>query len=281
MSDTKIRRIVIELRGASPSAIALSEAIHLANALDAELNGLFISDAELQTISRLSVARTLTTTGQKVAQSAANKLERDIYLTSRSMERQFDQMATQAKLKHKFKSVQNQPIEAVLSDCSDNDDCASILVLSETLALKHLDEIDELMTSTSGLRGILMVGAGAEQRVGPAIIAPETEPQVETMIEYGRALANADQPIILFHASDDEDVLQRRAEYLHQSIKPDPRIKLLSAHLPTSQPAVSAEAIRRLNGGLVIAEYGGELVAGKGELMALATALACPLLIIR
>ena len=279
-SHRKIGRVVIELSAGTPNAIALHEAMAMAHALDSEIEGLYITNQELEHVTRLTAARSLSATGRKVAHDAARTLKREILLASRSMQRQFDELAEAAKLRHRFRTIAGQPIEEMCRACADEEK-ASLLVLSETLALGHINEIDELLTQPSNLGGLLMVGPGARERSGPAVIVPENMAGVEAMLDLAQALIAKDKPIIIFLAGDDDQALRKDADQLHATLKPDERLNILSAKIPGHQPQVMAEAIMRLKGGLVIAQYGGALLPAKNSIFPLATALACPLLITR
>ena len=279
-SHRKIGRVLIELSAGTPNTIALHEAMAMAHALDSEIEGLFITDQELEYVTRLTAARTLSASGRKVGQDAARTLKREIFLASRSMQRQFDELAEAAKLRHRFRTIEGQPIEEMCRACAD-DEKASLLVLSETLALGHINEIDVLLTQPSNLSGLLMVGPGALRRSGPAVIVPDDMAGVEAMLEMAQALISKDKPIIIFLAGDDDHALSQNADQLHATLQPDERLNILSAKIPGHQPQVMTDAIMRLKGGLVIAQYGGALLPAKTGIMPLATALACPLLITR
>ena len=274
----KIGRVVIELRSGTPNAVAMQEALHMASAFGSELEGLFISDAELDHIAGLSVARSISASGRKIVNQISTDLAREIFLSSQSMRRQFDQLASRADLKHQFKTVRDQPIHAMLRACAQ-DNTGSILVLSETLALGHIAEIHELLKGATTLQAILLVGPGAERRAGPVVIVPEKTASVPDMLMAAEVLAKKDQKIIIFLSDEDAGELSRRSEKLHKTLQPGNRLNILTALLPDEQPAVMTEAIRRLRGGLVIAEYGGRLMPCRENLVTLATALECPLMI--
>ena len=274
----KIGRVVIELRFGTPNAVAMQEALHMASAFGCELEGLFISDAALDHIAGLSVARSISASGRKIVNQVSTELAREIFLSSQSMRREFDQLASRADLKHQFKTVRDQPIRAILNACTEGK-AASILVLSETLPLKHIAEIDELLKGAPTLQAVLLVGPGAKRRAGPVVIVPEKTANVPNMFMAAEVLAKKDQQIIIFLSGEDAAELSRRSEKLQEILPPSNRLNILTAVLPQGQPAVMTEAIRRLRGGLVIAEYGGRLMPCRENIVTLATALECPLMI--
>lgn len=279
-TNDKIGRVVIELRSGSPSAVALQEAIHFAQAFDSDLEGLFINDEELEAMAELPVVRSVSLSGRRNAGQASDNIRNELFLAAQSMRRQFDDLARHARLRHQFRTVHDQPIKAMLSACADDQD-KSLIVLTETLALRHIAEIDQLMTSSENLFGVLLVGPGASRRSGPVIIVPENLENVETMIRSATMLASGSNPVIIFLANEDEAELQRVSDELHNKLTPVPGLNILSAPIPRDQPAVMTEAVRRLKGGLLITQFGGALVPSKESLASLATALECPLLIMR
>ena len=184
----KIGRVVIELRSGTPNAVAMREALHMASAFGSELEGLFISDAELDHIAGLSVARSISASGRKIVNQVSTNLAREIFLSSQSMRRQFNQLASRADLKHQFKTVRDQPMHAMLNACTQ-DKTGSILVLSETLALNHIAEIHQLLQGATNLQAILLVGPAAERHTGPVVIVPEKTANVPDMLIAAEVLA--------------------------------------------------------------------------------------------
>ena len=270
----------MELSSITPNVAALQKAMEMARALNSEIEGLYITDDEIEQVCGLVVARTVNASGRNVAHQAAQSLKRDVYLATRSMQRQFDELANRARLKHQFKSVAGRPSHEVLKACAD-DDAASLLVMSETVALAQIPHIDQLLTQPSSLRGILMIGPGADKRSGPTVIVPQEADTLPDMLDLAEALTLKDKPLIIFLSGADDRILQEEANQLHGSLKPNERINILTALIPQGQPQAMTAAIMRLGCGLVITEYGGSLVPGKSDILPLASSLPCPLLITR
>ncbi len=277
-SERNIGRVVIELRPGLPNAIALETAMRLAQAFKFEIRGLFIDNEEMETLSELTITRTVSFSGKTLKQPSRNEIEREALLAVSSMRRQFNKMAERAMLQHQFMTVRDHPVRAIRTAC-DRNIGETILVLTERLALHHLGEIQELLVSAENLWGILMVAPGAKRRTGPVILKVESMDGVSKMLKSAELLASPENGAIILVTDEDSDVLGKRSAELYETVDPSSRVQVLSAQIPDDRPDLMRETIRRLRGGLVIAEFGGSLVQDGKNLKALANALDCPLMI--
>ena len=86
--------------------------------------------------------------------------------------------------------------------------------------------------------------------------------------------------ILLLIATDEERLQQMDGEArLVMEARDDVDIKW--AEVARGEAAVIAETLRRLKGGFVICQFGGLVVPDAGDLRPLASALECPLLLVR
>jgi hypothetical protein len=140
----------------------------------------------------------------------------------------------------------------------------------------------QLLLEISGTTGLVMVGPRAQRVAGPPVAVVEDTQRLPDMLRTAERLAALDgaQIVLLLVASDEERLhaLDGEARLVVEG-REDVRIETAAA--THGEAAVIAEALRRLQGGFVICQFGGLLVPDEGDLRPLAAVLECPLLVVR
>jgi hypothetical protein len=127
-----------------------------------------------------------------------------------------------------------------------------------------------------------MVGPRARHVTGPAVIAVEDMNSLPALLRAAERLTALDGgQIVLLLIAPDEDALGRMDEQSRLGVEAREDVRIEMAAMARGEAAVVAEALRRLNGGFVICQFGGLVVPDEGDLRPLASVLECPLFLVR
>jgi hypothetical protein len=113
-------------------------------------------------------------------------------------------------------------------------------------------------------------------------VAVEDTGQLPDMLRTAERLAALDSAeIVLLLVAPDEDELDRMDEGARLVVEAREGIRIQSAAVARGAAAVIAETLRQLKAGIVICQFGGLAVPDEGDLRPLASALECPLFLVR
>ena len=101
-ASVTVRRIVVAADASQPGRVALESAIHLAQRLEAELEGLFVEDLDLKRLSELPVAREIRFGAGGYGRPAASVAE-DLRAEALRLRRMFEERASRAHVKATFR----------------------------------------------------------------------------------------------------------------------------------------------------------------------------------
>jgi hypothetical protein len=269
-------RIVLQVRTSHPSEHALDAAMRIARAFRSQIEGLYVEDGDLMSLASLPFAREFSFMGRGARALSPEIVERDMRLASAAIRRRIESMARIANVPLHFNIVQDEPARAVASVCASCGE-ASLVALADPFAAAHADQLRRLMAEISGLAGVVLVGPAARRSSGPVIAAVESRAGLEPTLAAARQLAEEmDERLVVLVI--DGGGLGSEAKSRAGS---GAQVQIMTAESVRGEPAVVAEAVRRLQGGFVVARLGGTLVPGEGSLAHLVQALECPLLLLR
>ncbi len=120
-SEQRIRRILVALDTSSYSLAALEAASELAAALEAELTGLFVEDADLLRLAHIPCARELLYAGQTEEEVDARAMERALKAEAEQIRRSLQAVAGRKQLQWSFHVVRGQVQNEVLSAAEEAD----------------------------------------------------------------------------------------------------------------------------------------------------------------
>ena len=113
-------------------------------------------------------------------------------------------------------------------------------------------------------------------------MALEDTAQLPDMLRAAERMAALDDAeIVLLLIAPDEDALARMDGEARLVVEAREGVRIQSAAVARGEAAVIAETLRRLNGGIVICQFGGLVVPDEGDLHPLASVLECPLFLVR
>ena len=273
-------RVVLRLDPAvRPSRIALEAAVRIAQAFQSEIESLIVADQQLFELASFSFACEVSRSG-RVQPLSADNLQRDIVVAAAAMSRSVREVASRSGVRVHERVVRDEPVRAVARTCSELGPW-NVVALAEPFGAGHAAVIGQLFDAVLGATGIVVVGPRAVRLTGPVLVAVEEIDRLPPMLRAAERLAavtRADVRLLII--SEDPRDLEWMEDQARLVLGASPRVKLESSH-PVRDTAELAERIRRLGGGFLIAQYGGVVVPGAGDLRPLALAMECPLLLVR
>jgi hypothetical protein len=274
-------RVVLQLGSAHPSAIALQAAVRVARAFQAEIESVFVEDEQLFDCAAYSFVREVSLSGQRSRAVSALEIGEGLRLAAQAARRQVEALARLADVPLRSRVVRDEPLRAMAIACAETGPW-NVLALGEPFAGSNAGLLKQLLVEISGTTGVVMVGPRARHVTGPAVIAVEDPASLPALLRAAERLTALDGAhIVLLLIAPDEDTLLRMDEQARLVVEAREDVRITTAAMARGEAAVVAEALRRLNGGFVICQFGGLVVPDEGNLSPLASVLECPLLLVR
>jgi hypothetical protein len=276
-----IDRLVLQLSGGHGGELALETAVCLAQAFDAEIESLFVESSDLHTLAQLPFAReTLSTSGRSRSLSPES-IERDMRLAAAGLRRRLEAISRRTAVPVRFSIMRDEPVQAVAAVCASCQG-AHLVALAGPWSVGEESRLHELMTTVPGLAGVVLVSDRRQRTSGPVIAVVEDAPTLPRLLDAAHRLAAAlNEPVLVLLAADDRGQVRGLETMAARLAKVDPAIRIAAIDAAHGEPAVIAEALRRLRGSFIVARYGGQLAPAAGTLTHLLPNLECPLLILR
>lgn len=274
-------RVVLQLGARTPSAIALSAAIRIAQAFQSEIESLFVENQQLLDCTSFSFVREVSLTGRWSRTVSREEMAFGLRLAANDARRQVEKLARQADVPLRSRVVRDEPLRAISVACAETGPW-NVVVLAEPLSPRDGGFLKQVMLEIDGATGLGIVGPKAQRCSGSAIVAVEDTERLPGMLMTAERMAAVDiGTIVLLLLATQEDQLAHMEGQARLVVggREDVRIEL--AEIDRGEAAVMAETLRRLRGGFVIGQYGGLLVPDEGDLRPLLAALECPLFLVR
>jgi hypothetical protein len=177
--------------------------------------------------------------------------------------------------------VRDEPLRALTIACAESGPW-NVVALGEPFAAGNGAMLKQMLAEVSGTTGIVTVGPRAERVTGPVIVALEDTAELPDMLRTAERLAAVDgtQVVLLLVGADTEQVERMDGE-ARLALEAREGVRIEWAPVVHGAVADIAETLRRLRGGIVICRFGGLVVPDEGDLGPLASALECPLFLVR
>jgi hypothetical protein len=274
-------RVVVRTTSAHASDVALQAAVMIAHAFHSEIESLYVEDAELIAMSRFPFVREVSNMGAVAKSLTPNDIIRDLRYQYAGLHRRLEVLAAPSQILVRQRVVRDEPLRALAITCAD---CGpwNVVVLTEPFSASSGSSIAALLDNVEDATGLVIVGPRASRTSGPVAMILEDIDALAGMLRAGdRFVAGTETPLILAIVAADSETaswIDAQARLILGE-----RTDLHIVHLPLAhaEPALAAEAIRRLKAGFVIARFGGLAVPAADDLSPLAAALECPLLLSR
>ncbi|HWP84365.1 MAG TPA: universal stress protein, partial [Terriglobia bacterium] len=115
LMDVTIRRILVALDASAHSLAALEEAASLAEAMEAELVGLFVEDTNLLRLASLPFARQLSYPSGAAEPLSGERLERELKVRAERARKALEAAAARRRRPWTFRAVRGQVVREILA----------------------------------------------------------------------------------------------------------------------------------------------------------------------
>jgi hypothetical protein len=274
-------RVIIRATSGRASDIAMQAAVRVAQAWRSEIESLYIEDTELIALSRFSFVREISASGTVLPSSGPAAMIQQLRYQFAGLQRRLASLAAAGQVPIRERFVRDEPLRALAITCAD---CGpwNVVVLAEPFSATSAGDIAALLDNVEDATGLVVVGPRATRIDGPVVMILEDIDAAVGMLGAGnRLVEGTDTPLVMAIVAADTETagwIEAQARLLLGA-----RTDVHLAHLVLrhAEPALAAEAIRRMQPGFVIARFGGLAVPASDDLAPLAAALECPLLLSR
>jgi hypothetical protein len=277
-------RVVIQIGAGHPSAIALEAAVRIARAFGSDLESLFVEDEQLFDCAAYGFVHEVSFSGRRSRALSPDSIMRDLHLAAQGTRRRLEALARAAEVPLRCRVVRDEPLRALTIACAETGPW-NVVALGEPFTGANGAMLKQLLAEVSGTTGLVTVGPKAQRVSGPVVVAVEDTGELPDMLRTAERMAALDgaQIVLLLVAPSEEELARMDAEArLVVEDRQGVRIQSArSAAVAHGDPAVVAETLRRLAGGIVICQFGGLVVPDEGDLRPLASVLECPLFLVR
>jgi len=274
-------RVVIQIRSGHPSTVALEAAVRIAQAFGSDLESLFVEDEQLFDCAAYGFVREVSLSGRQSRVLSLDTMMRDLHLAAQGTRRQLEALARRAEVPLRCRVVRDEPLRALTIACAETGPW-NVVALGEPFSAGNGGMLKQLLIEVSGTTGLVAVGPKAQRVLGPVVVAVEDTGQLPDMLRTAERLAALDgAEIVLLLVAPNEDELDRMDEGARLVVEAREGIRIQSAAVARGAAAVIAETLRQLKAGIVICQLGGLAVPDEGDLRPLASALECPLFLVR
>jgi len=274
-------RVVIHIRSGHPSTVALEAAVRVARAFGSDLESLFVEDEQLFDCAAYGFVREVSLSGQQSRVLSVDAMMRDLHLAAQGTRRRLEALARKAEVPLRCRVVRDEPLRALTIACAETGPW-NVVALGEPFTGGNGTMLKQLLAEVSGTTGLVTVGPRAQRVFGPVVVAVEDTAHLPDMLRTAERLAALDgaEIVLLLVAADDEQ-LDRMDGEARLVVEAREGVRIQSAAVAHGEAAVIAETLRQLRGGIVICQFGGLVVPDEGDLRPLASALECPLFLVR
>lgn len=274
-------RVVIWLRTANPSLVAIEAAVRVAQAFQSGIEAVFVEDLQVLELASFPFAREISLTGRSSRAISSSDIEHEFRLAFASLQRRIEALARAAEVPIRQRIVRDDPIAALATTCAE---CGpwNVVALAEPFGTLSSESLRVLFEAVADTTGLVLVGPNARRTTGPVIAAVEDLDRLPSMLRAGeRLVAVTGGPLVILPIADDEERLHWMEGQARLLLGERSDMQIVVPEFARGAAAVVAEALRRLNGGFVISQFGGLVVPADGDLRALAAALECPIFLVR
>ena len=197
-------RVVLHLRSAHPSTMAVEAALRVARAYGSELESLFVEDEQLFDCAAFNFAREVSLSGRQNRAMSLDTVMRDLYLTAQGARRQIEALARKADVPLRCRVVRDEPIRALTIACAERGPW-NVVVLGEPFGAGDGTLLKQLLADVSGSTGLIAVGPRGRHITGPIVVAVEDTEHLPDLLRAAERMAalDGDEIVLLLVARDE------------------------------------------------------------------------------
>ena len=274
-------RVLLQLCSSAPNSAAIEAAVWIARAFQSEIESLYVEDEQLLELTNFPFVREISLTGRSRRTLTATQIERHFRYTSAEFHSRIASIAMTAEVPFKPRVMRCDPLSAIAAACSEHGPW-NVVVLAEPFTSPACPPLKSLFEKVTDATGVLLVGPFSKRASGRIVIVLERAETLSAMLSAADRLASAENgQIALFMTAEGPEALSELESAARLALEDRSDVAVFTHDCSRNSFAASAEALRRLQPGLIIGEFGGVLVPTEGNLKPLAEALECPLLLVR
>jgi hypothetical protein len=300
-ADEARGRVILRFGAWRPNDMAIRAALLVANAFHSEVEALFVEDSQRVDFAGFPFAREFSLRNGAQRHVTIEAVAAETRGSFRLARARIEAVAGDYEVSVYEHVVRDDPVQALVSACARRGPW-NMIAIAETFGTPAPCSLDEVFETVTDATGVIIAGPAARLprppaprepdagqpspapavAVGPVVLAVEDGDHLQAMVRAGGYLAAAletDIVVLLIAATEDELSTMDADVRIVLADSGDVRLARVGATF-ASQEAI-AEAIRRLRGSFVIAQYGGVTAPPGKSLRPLTSALNCPLLLVR
>ncbi len=279
---TESRGCVVFCSNAGPAAspLALKAAAQVARAFDSRIEGVVIRDQRLIDFAAHENAYRMSLRGDGRSDLTVAGIAQDVHLSYLALRRLVVAAGHDAGVPASLRVVQGEPVEVLARSCSASGPW-NVIVLAEPFNAHSGRVIEQILDQASDATGIVVVGPNASPASGRVAVLIEDADRMSAMSRAARILASSlgcgIDLLIAAEAREDQEWLEGEARRFVEGFSARP---MDIVALGTGQPIEIAEVLRKRAPRFVLSRFGG-IVVPSNDMGPLATALGCPLFLVR
>ncbi len=274
-------RVVLRFCSGQPNEAAIRAAFRLAQAFQSEVENLFIEDRQLIELASYPFATEISFAGRTRQRLSRQVVHQGFRSAFRAARRHVDRVAREVDVPRQDHFVCDEPVHALAAACAQRGPW-NIVALAEAIGTSSCSSLRQLFETVPDTTGVILAGPNSTRTDGPVVVAVEDLDRFPGMLHAAeRIAALSDSGVVLLLIAEEEEELLRTDGEVRLVLEGRQDVVIIHCAMARGEAAVVAEAIRRLKGGFLIAQFGGLAVPGQGNLRPLVAALECPLLLVR
>lgn len=274
-------RVVLRIGTVPAHPLAIEAAMRVASAFQAEVEALFVEDAELFEVTTHAFAREIGFGGRVRRMLSTSQLAADLEHAARAVRRVIDGRARDAGVPVVHRTVRANPLAALQAACAEVGPW-NVIALAEPLRGASEIAIRTLMQAVTAAQGVIAVSGTIAPRRGPILVALETVDQFASMMHAADRLARlTGEEIVVVMIGETADTIAEMEGQVRLVLAGRDGVRLTAVLCPHADPAPALASLHAAAGSFLLAEYGGHAVpAGPAFAMALAV-IECPVFLVR
>lgn len=273
-------RVLLQSCSANPSRVAILAAIRLARAFNAEIESLFIEDRKLIELAQFPFAREVGLMGRTSRSISAEDIASDLRRLASQFHHTIEALARSADITARRRDIRDEPLAALATACTE---CGpwNVVALADPFSSGASLSVGELLDTIADVTGVIMVGPQATRHEGPIVVAAESADLLPGLLRTADRISALDEASVrIVLVSEDSCELADLELQARLALSDRSDVAILPARVYQT-PSTVIEALRRERPGLILARFGGFVVPSENELRPFASALECPLLLVR
>lgn len=274
-------RVVVRLGAYVPSSpAALAAAVHVAQAFQSSIEGLFIEDPAVFDAANRPFVRALSFAGVPREDFTSDALAFDTSHFTVAVQRALADAAKAARVAFSARVVRDDVINALSTACTRSGPWNMVVIAEPILDDDRAVLLSAAATQVFGTTGTIAVGRSAVWRQGPILVALEDTERLTGMLRAAEQLAGVcGDDICIQPVGSDEVALDWLEGEVRLLLGDTPRIRILPRPLQTGSDQVWVATLAAIAPRMVIARHGGQLMPTDQTVRPLA-GLRCPVFMV-